>query len=84
MADKASAWRKITQRSWEDPAFKEKLLNDPEAVLDEYGVERSPGVSYRIVQDQPGVRNLVLMSRPGDVTVEDVESEPISDASPAF
>lgn len=81
---KADIWRKITMRSWEDANFKQKLLMNPEAVLDEYNVPRQSGVRYRVVQDGPGVRNLLLRQPPGSVAVEEMNSEPLSDENPGF
>jgi len=84
MGAKVNNWREITKRSWEDPEFKDRLLANPDAVLSEYGIERIKGVNYRIVLDEPGVRNLVLMQPPGNVSVEDVGTEPLSDENPGF
>ncbi len=84
MGAKVDAWREITKRSWQDPDFKDRLLANPDAVLAEYGVEKVKGVNYRIVLDEPGVRNLVLMQPPGNVSVEEVGTEPLSDENPGF
>lgn len=84
MGGKVDAWRKITQRSWEDADFKQKLLANPDAVLEEYGITRRKGVNYRIVVDEPGVRTLVLQQPEGDVSVEEVGVEPLSDENPGF
>lgn len=84
MGDKVDSWREITKRTWGDPAFKEKLINDPESVLEEYGIPVLAGVNYRIVEDEPGVRNLVLMRQPGDVSVTEVDTDPLSDENPGF
>ena len=83
-AKKIDAWREITKRTWDDAGFKQKLLMSPESVLEEYGIPREPGVRYRVVQDGPGVRNLVLMQPPGRVAVEEMNSEPLSDENPGF
>ncbi len=84
MGAKVDAWREITKRSWEDGDFKQKLLANPDAVLEEYGINRRPGVNYRIVVDEPGVRTLVLQQPEGSVAVEEVGVEPLSDENPGF
>ena len=84
MGAKVDAWRQITKRSWDDPDFKDRLLANPDAVLQEYGIDKIKGVNYRIVLDEPGVRNLVLMQPPGNVSVEEVGTEPLSDENPGF
>lgn len=84
MGAKVDSWREITKRSWEDPDFKDRLLANPDSVLAEYGIDKIKGVSYRIVLDEPGVRNLVLMQPPGNVSVEEVGTEPLSDENPGF
>lgn len=84
MGAKVDTWREITKRSWDDPDFKDRLLANPDSVLAEYGIDKINGVSYRIVLDEPGVRNLVLMQPPGNVSVEEVGTEPLSDENPGF
>lgn len=43
---------KINIKAWKDPAFKKKLLNDPQAVLKELGMKNLPSsVKVRIVEE---------------------------------
>lgn len=37
----AEAWGEIVARSWQDEAFKARLVSDPKSVLKEYGVDTS-------------------------------------------
>ena len=84
MVSKNEMWRDITKRAWDDPAFKERLVNDPASVLKDYGASLESGVSYRVVEDRPGLRHLVLMRPAGDVSVSDVSSDPMTDENPGF
>ncbi len=61
------AWRKICSRAWGDENFKQRLVANPGEVLAEEGLEAPPGVSYKVVENQPNELNLVLPAPPQDV-----------------
>lgn len=58
---------KVIARSWDDSAFKERLLSDPMTVLTTEGVEIPEGVEVRIVESTDKVVYLVLPSPPPGV-----------------
>lgn len=54
-------WLKIITKAWSDAAFKDRLLNETDAVLKEYNITIPPGITYQVVEDQAvGKRYLVL------------------------
>jgi len=59
-------WGKIVARAWTDPEFKARLIADPLTVFREYGVEAAAGVKVCVVEDSPGVHNLVLPASPSN------------------
>jgi hypothetical protein len=61
--------RKIGQvvaKAWTDEAFKQRLLAEPAAVLQEQGVAVPAGTEVRVVEDTERLRHLVLPSRPAE------------------
>jgi hypothetical protein len=55
---------KIIARAWKDPAFKAKLLADPEAALRELGVAIVTGKTVKVVENADRHLHLVLPPRP--------------------
>ena len=55
--------RKLAQvvaRTWQDEAFKQRLLGDPRAVLQEHGVPLPDGQAVRVVENTADTVHLVL------------------------
>ena len=44
-------WAQLVTRAWADESLKQRLLNDPASLLQEYGIETPAGVDLRVVQD---------------------------------
>ncbi len=51
---------RVVARAWLDPAYKERLLADPTAVIAELGYSGSQGEHMVVVENSPGVHNLVV------------------------
>ena len=45
-------WAQLVTRAWADESLKQRLLNDPASLLQEYGIETPAGVDLRVVQDK--------------------------------
>jgi hypothetical protein len=54
----------VIAKAWADDAFKQRLLNDPAAVLKEEGVEIPEGVEVRVVENTDKIFYLLLPPRP--------------------
>jgi hypothetical protein len=67
-------WGMLVARAWSDEALKERLIEDPQAVLEEFGIEAPDDVELRIVEDTDRVRHLVLPTSPTD----DLEDEELT------
>jgi hypothetical protein len=49
--DNAAAYSKIIAKAWRDPAFKAKLLADPQAALKNAGISVPTGVTVKVVEN---------------------------------
>ena len=59
----------LVKRAWSDEKLKERLLNDPTAVLRENGIEIPAGLEARVVEDKDSVSFQFQPEKPtGDVT----------------
>ena len=64
--ERAKQWGQVVARAWADPAYKQRLLADPAAVLAEQGVAVPAGVAVQVHEATPAVRHLVLPPPPSD------------------
>ena len=62
--DDATTYGKIVARAWRDPAFKAKLIANPEAVLKEAGMTVPGGVTVKVVENTETHRHFVLPPKP--------------------
>jgi hypothetical protein len=75
-------WGQLVARSWDDDAFRQRLLTEPEAVLREEGIDVPEGIAVRVVENDAGEAEgeeayLRLPARPAaDELVEDDLSLP--------
>lgn len=61
----------IIQKAWEDPAFKEQLLADPKAALQQaFGIEVPEAITLKVVAETPTEYVLVIPPNPEDVIEE--------------
>jgi hypothetical protein len=45
-------WGRIVARAWDDETFRRRLLEEPAAVLCEEGIDVSPDMPVRVVEDE--------------------------------
>jgi hypothetical protein len=68
MPDLQEAWRGIIERSWSDADFREQLLDNPNKILREAGVDVPPGVNFVVVENEPTRMHLVLPHRASEAS----------------
>ena len=68
------AWSQIVAKSWIDPSFKKQLLNNPNQVLEQYGIKKNAKESFKIVENTKEKTHFVLPVKP-----EGKLYEPVSD-----
>ena len=62
--DNAEAYGKVVARAWRDPAFKAKLIADPQAVLREAGMAVPAGATVKVVENTGTHLHFVLPPKP--------------------
>jgi len=68
-------WGRIVAQAWQDDAFKQRLLADPAAVLQEHDVRVPPGSEVKVFEDTAQVHHLALPRKPdaaGELSDEDL------------
>lgn len=68
--ERAKKYSRIIARTWADPAFKQRLLANPEAVLREEGVAPPPGKKVKVVENTDDTVYLVLPRAPEELSDE--------------
>jgi hypothetical protein len=58
------AWAKVIAKCWIDEKFKQRLLKNPGAVLEEFGVEIPSGMTFKIMENSPKVMHLAIPCKP--------------------
>ena len=66
-------WNRLVAQAWADPAFKQRLLADPVAVLKENGLLVPSGVTLKVVENTDKVIHLVLPPRPSPAELSEEE-----------
>ncbi len=64
-------WAKVIAKAWSDPAFKKKLLQNPEATLAQEGLPIPKGVHVEVHESTNKVLHLNLPHRPEGELSED-------------
>lgn len=72
----SSDFEKAVNRAWGDQTYKAKLLRDPQAALEEEGVDFPDGVEVKVVENDAATVYLVLPEDPEDdlgLTADELE-----------
>lgn len=60
----------IIKKAWEDPAFKQQLLDDPKTALQQaFGIEVPAAIGLKVVAETPSEYVLVIPPNPEDIVV---------------
>lgn len=81
--DVQTAWRGIVAKAWADEQFKQKLIDNPNRMLADAGVEVPAGVHFVVVENEPSRVHLVLPNQPGNASVQPMQHLE-SDYDPGF
>jgi hypothetical protein len=64
-----SAWPQVVGQAWADEEFRRRLLENPQRVLDELGVEIPAGHRVELLEDSQTQTFLVLPQKPANLDV---------------
>ncbi|MEJ2116725.1 MAG: NHLP leader peptide family RiPP precursor [Alphaproteobacteria bacterium] len=70
-SDMKASFAKVIAKSWNDPAFKERLMSDPKAVLAESGVSVPEGVDVNVYESTKQKWALVIPPAPASGELSD-------------
>ncbi|MBI3927713.1 MAG: NHLP leader peptide family natural product precursor [Armatimonadetes bacterium] len=56
---------RVILRAWNDPEFKQELLEAPRTALGRFGLVLPPDIDLVVVEDQEGVATFVIPPPPG-------------------
>lgn len=62
--DPSQAYARIHAKAWQDEGYRQRLLDDPAAVLREEGLHVPEGKTVRVVENTPDVAHFVLPAKP--------------------
>ena len=80
--DNAAAYGKVVARAWRDPAFKAKLIADPQAVLREAGMAVPAGATVKVVENTGTHLHFVLPPKPVGQLSDEALDEVAAGAGP--
>src|SRR5262245_33794535 len=63
----------VVAKAWQDEAFKQRLLRDPQSVLQEYGIQVPAGTQVRVVENTDQVVHLALPQKPRHLSDEQLD-----------
>lgn len=66
MQEAARQNAQLMAKVWSDDQFKQRLINDPKAVLQEQGIDTPRGVEVRVVENTANIVYLVLPPQPSE------------------
>lgn len=80
--DNAAAYGKVVAKAWRDPAFKAKLIADPQAVLREAGMGVPAGATVKVVENTGTHLHFVLPPKPTGQLSDEALDEVAAGAGP--
>ncbi len=70
----AKDYARVVAKAWQDDAFKQRLLANPRAVLEQEGLDLPAGVEVRLVENTDRLMYLNLPARPeGELSIEQLD-----------
>ncbi|MFZ9692239.1 MAG: NHLP leader peptide family RiPP precursor [Phycisphaerales bacterium] len=65
MTEQKSVLAQLFAACWKDEALKARFMNDPKAVLKEYGLEVPDGLDVKVVENADNCVHITLPAAPG-------------------
>ena len=61
-------------QAWTDDSFRQRLISDPRAVLEERGLTPPAGAQITVLEDTANTVHVVLPNRPDELSDEDLDT----------
>lgn len=88
MTDQQSLLTELFAACWQDPALKERFMNDPKAVLTEHGIDVPHNMKVHVVENTETTVNITIPKAPEDamdVSDEELNNTPrVCKKTPTF
>ncbi|MEY3024098.1 MAG: hypothetical protein RJA16_924, partial [Planctomycetota bacterium] len=65
MTEQKNVLAQLFAACWKDEALKARFMNDPKAVLKEYGLEFPEGIDVKVVENADNCVHITLPAAPG-------------------
>ena len=69
------AYGKLVAAAWADEGIKQRLMESPKELLNEYGLPVPEGVEIRMIEDTAKIKHLILPEKPTNLSIEDVSEK---------
>jgi Nitrile hydratase, alpha chain len=71
--EQAKAYGRVVAKAWTDESFKQRLLSDTAAVLNEHGIHVPDGMQVQVHEANDTVAHLVLPPKPEGLSDEQLD-----------
>jgi hypothetical protein len=79
----ARKWGQLVAKAWGDPAFKQRLLADPAAILRAEGIDVPAGRQVKVVENTDQVVYLTIPAKPPEAELSDEQLGQVAGGSAA-
>ena len=76
-------WSRLVAQAWADDSLKQRLLDRPASVLEEYGIEVPAGLEVKVVENTDRVAYLTLPAKPS-VNVSELSDDELAGVAGGF
>jgi hypothetical protein len=74
MVRHSKKWAEVILKAWKDEKFKERLIEAPDIILKEHGIDVPVGVQYMIHENTSTLMHMALPAKPpGHLTDEQLK-----------
>lgn len=67
-------WGQVVAQAWSDDSYRQRLVADPRAVLEERGLTPPAGAQITVLEDTADQVHVVLPARPDELSDEDLDA----------
>jgi Nitrile hydratase, alpha chain len=80
-SDRRQKVGRVIAKSWSDAAFKKRLMTNPKAVFDEFGIEYPANLDVQVVENTDKKRYFVIPAAPSDKELSAADLDKVAGAN---